>query len=70
MPGETDAAPTPSPEPAEELITTEEPSAEALPSAEEAAGWLGQIKPAAVIALLKDTDYRLAVTPAFNRLSA
>ena len=66
MPGETDAAPPASPEPAEEITASEEPvAADSLPTLEEAAGWLGQIKPGAVIALLKDPDCRAAVTPAF-----
>jgi hypothetical protein len=67
MPGETEAAPTFLPEPPEEPTASEEPIlAEALPTAEEAAVWLGQIKPAAVVALLKDPDYRMAVAPAFT----
>ncbi len=65
MPGETEAAPTASPEPAEP-IASEEPAPAAVPTTEEAAAWLGKIKPGAVIALLKDPDYRAAVTPAFN----
>ena len=52
---------------AEEVTASEEPApADILPAAEEAAVWLGQIKPGAVIALLKDPDYRAAVVPAFN----
>jgi len=66
MPGETDAAPTALPEPTEPIASEEPVSAEVLPSAEEVAGWLGQIKPSAVVALLKDPEYRAAVTPAFN----
>lgn len=41
------------------------PTAEALPTADEAAAWLAVIKPAAVLALLKETDFRAAVAPAF-----
>ena len=44
-----------------------EEAAEALPKTTlaEAEAWLNAVKPAALLALLKDPDYRLAVTPAF-----
>jgi len=63
MPGE--------PEPAvpEDLPTAqaELPTAQAeLPTVQEAAAWLSQTKPAAVVALLREPDYRMAVTPAFD----
>jgi hypothetical protein len=61
MSGETETAPPLSPEPLEEPA-----SAESLPTAEEIAVWLGQIKSSAIVALLKDPDYRMAVNPAFN----
>ena len=61
MPGETKSAPTALPEPAAEALT----AAEALPTAEEAAAWLAVVKSAAVLALLKEPDFRAAVTPAF-----
>ena len=61
MPGETKSAPTALPEPAAEDL----PAAEALPTADEVAAWLGVIKPAAVLALLKEPNFRAAVTPAF-----
>ena len=55
MSGETETAPI------------EEAAEEALPKTTlaDAEGWLNAVKPAAVLALLKDPDYRLAVTPAF-----
>ena len=56
MSGETEA-PTP-----EEAEAEETPPSATLADAE---GWLNAVKPAAVLALLKDPDCRLAVTPAF-----
>ena len=56
MSGETEA---PIPEEAEAEKT---PPSATLADAE---GWLNAVKPAAVLALLKNLDYRLAVTPAF-----
>ncbi len=60
MSGEIDA-------PTEDAVL-EEVAEEALPQTTlaDAEGWLNAIKPAAVLALLKDPDYRLAVTPAFT----
>ena len=61
MSGETGTAPT------EEAAAEDTAAEEAVPQTTlaEAEGWLNAVRPAAVLGLLKDPDYRLAVTPAF-----